>query len=197
MELTVPFEYPGAHGKEEVALNRAAALDRFLREIEARAFRIVRVTVRDRDDALDIIQDAMLKLATKYADRPADEWPPLFYRILTNRVRDWHRRTAVRTRVLSFFGGQEDNAPDPIVSAPGPREDDPAELLVGQEAAEALESALRELPERQRQAFMLRNFEQLDVRQTAQVMGCSDGSVKTHYSRALARLRETLGEQWP
>ena len=196
MELTVPFEYPGAHGKEEVALNRAAALDTFLREVEARAFRIAQVTVRDRDDALDIVQDAMLKLAINYADRPEDEWPPLFFRILTNRVRDWHRRSAVRNRVLSFFGGQEDNGPDPIVSAAGPRDDDPVEQLVGREAAAELEEALRQLPERQRQAFMLRNFENLDVRQTAQVMGCSDGSVKTHHSRAVAKLRELLGEHW-
>jgi RNA polymerase sigma-70 factor (ECF subfamily) len=196
MELTMPFEYPGGHGKEEVALSRAAALDAFLRSVEARAFRIAQVTVRDRDEALDIVQDSMLKLVTKYPDRPADEWPPLFFRILTNRVRDWHRRSAVRNRVLSFFGGQEDNAPDPIVTAPGPRDDDPVEVLIGHEAVAELDAALRRLPERQRQAFMLRNFENLDVRQTALAMGCSDGSVKTHHSRAIARLRELLGEEW-
>ncbi len=196
MELTMPFEYPGGHEKQEVAVNRAAALDGFLRDIEARAFRIAQVTVRDRDEALDIVQDAMLKLATKYIDRPTAEWPPLFYRILQNGVRDWHRRRAVRNRVLSFFGGQEDNGPDPVVAAPGPRDDDPAERLIGVEAATALDDALRELPARQREAFMLRNFENLDVRQTAQAMGCSDGSVKTHHSRAVARLRELLGDLW-
>ena len=85
MELTMPFEYPGGHAKEEVALSRAAQLDAFLREVEARAFRIAQVSVRDRDDALDIVQESMIRLATKYGDRPADQWPPLFFRILTNR----------------------------------------------------------------------------------------------------------------
>ena len=197
MELTMPFEYPGGHGKEEVVLSQAAALDIFLRGVEARAFRIAQVTVRDRDEALDIVQDSMLKLATKYASRPAEEWPPLFFRILTNGVRDWHRRAAVRNRVLSFFGGQDDGeAPDPIVAASGPADDEPLEALAGRESVEALDAALRQLPERQRQAFMLRNFENLDVRQTARAMGCSEGSVKTHHSRATGRLRELLGELW-
>ncbi len=198
MELTMPFEYPGGHAKEEVALSRAAQLDAFLREVEARAFRIAQVSVRDRDDALDIVQESMIRLATKYGDRPADQWPPLFFRILTNRVRDWHRRAAVRNRVLSFFGGQDENSdrPDPIATAPGPIDDEPSELLAGREAAAQLDAALRQLPERQRQAFMLRNFENLDVRQTATAMGCSEGSVKTHHSRAVARLRDLLGEHW-
>jgi len=192
----MPFEYPASHVKEEVGLKRAAQLDAFLRDVEARAFRIAQINVRDRDEALDIVQDAMLSLATKYPDRPQQEWPPLFFRILKNRIRDWHRRYSVRSRVLSFFGGQESDRPDPIVTAPGPRSDDPLEVLAGYEAVEELERALRQLPPRQREAFMLRNFENLDVRQTARAMGCSDGSVKTHYSRAVGRLRELLGEHW-
>lgn len=192
----MPFEYPGGLAGGEVALERESELDAFLREVESRAFRIALVTVRDRDDALDIVQDAMIRLVTRYAEKPKEEWRPLFYRILSNRVRDWHRRGAVRNRVLSFFGGQEGDGPDPIVAASGPESANPVEELSTAQAMEALEDALRELPDRQRQAFMLRNFEGMDVAATARAMGCSDGSVKTHHSRAVARLRELLGEHW-
>lgn len=192
----MPFEYPGGLAKEEGALEREAELNSFLRDVEARAFRIAIVTVRDRDEALDIVQDSMIRLATRYASKPKEEWRPLFYRILGNRVRDWHRRSAVRNRVLSFFSGQEGEDPDPIVAASGPTSEDPIELLAADESMLALEAALRQLPARQREAFMLRNFEELDVAQTARAMGCSDGSVKTHHSRAVARLRELLGDPW-
>jgi RNA polymerase sigma-70 factor (ECF subfamily) len=197
MELTTPFEYPAGDATEEVGLKRAAQLDVFLRDVEARAFRIAQITVRDRDEALDIVQDTMLRLATRYSDRPVAEWAPLFFRILANRIRDWRRRQVVRARVLSFFGGQEESDRiDPIATAPASPDDEPIEILEGREAVEEFDSALRQLPERQRQAFVLRNFEDLDVKETAQVMGCSDGSVKTHYSRAVSRLRELLGEHW-
>ena len=154
------------------------------------------VSLRDRDEALDVVQDAMLRLATRYADRPTAEWRPLFYRILQNRIRDWGRRRTVSRRVLSFFGGQDGEDDDPIVAAPAPRGDDPALIVATGDAMVALESALRELSERQREAFMLRAIECLDVAETAAAMGVSDGSVKTHYSRAVARLRELLGEHW-
>jgi len=181
---------------EETTLDQSADLDAFLRDVEASAFRIAMVSVRDRDEALDIVQDAMLRLAARYASRPAPEWKPLFYRILRNRIRDWGRRRAVSRRVLTFFGGQGGEDTDPVAAAPGPRSEDPVEALVGNQAMAELERALRELSARQREAFMLRNFENLDVAGTALAMGVSDGSVKTHYSRAVQRLRELLGEHW-
>ncbi len=95
---------------------------------------------------------------------------------------------------MSFFGGQEGEEYDPVAQAPGPSSENPIEALARSEAMEALEQALRDLPRRQREAFTLRNFEGLDVAETAAAMGCSDGSVKTHYSRAVHRLRESLGE---
>ena len=194
-----PFERgPSASvADEESALEPTADLDGFLKQVEASAFRIAVVSVRDRDEALDIVQDTMMRLATRYAARPAEEWRPLFFRILRNRIRDWGRRRAVSQRVISFFGGQDgEGQADPIVAASGTAGDDPAEEVAGGEAMAALELALRQLSERQRQVFMLRNFENLDVAETAVAMGCSDGSVKTHYSRALTRLRELLGEHW-
>jgi RNA polymerase sigma-70 factor (ECF subfamily) len=184
----------------EVGLDREGALDSgaieaFLREVEARAYRIAYIHVRDRDEALDIVQDAMIRLVRRYAGRPSAEWPPLFYRILQNRIRDFQRRRAVRSRVLSFFGGTAaEDEYDPLVEAPGPRSEEPLAQVTSGDAMQALEQALRLLPARQREAFVLRNFEGLDVAQTALAMSCTEGSVKTHYSRAVHRLREMLAE---
>jgi RNA polymerase sigma-70 factor (ECF subfamily) len=194
MELLMPFE--SSLADKESSLEQSADLDGFLRQVEVSAFKIAMVSVRDRDEALDIVQDAMMRLATRYAKRPADEWRPLFFRILKNRIRDWGRRRAVSQRVLSFFSGRDGEDIDPIVTAPGPETEDPGRQVQDAEAMQALEAALRELSARQREVFMLRNFENLDVAGTALAMGVSDGSVKTHYSRAIARLRELLGEHW-
>lgn len=174
----------------------AADLDGFLREVEKRAYRIAAMSTGDADEALDIVQDAMISLAKRYARRPADEWRPLFYRILHNRIRDWHRRRRVRDGVLRFFGGQEGEELDPIALARDPAAVAPDEALERSEALAALEQALRTLPARQREAFVLRNFEGLDVTETAAAMGCSDGSVKTHFSRATHRLRQLLAEYY-
>lgn len=179
-------------------LQRERELNRFLAEVEKRALRIAEISIRDRDEALDLVQDAMIKLARKYADRSNDEWTPLFYRILQNRIRDWHRRQVVRNRVMVWFrrSGNEDNDYDAIAAAPDPAGRTPDEQLQSQEAMQSLEVAVCGLPTRQREAFMLRMFEGLDVAGTATAMGCSEGSVKTHYSRAVHSLRESLGEHW-
>lgn len=197
MQLSLNTGFPAHLAREERTLDQGAELEAFLREIESRAFRIAVVTVRDRDEALDVVQDAMISLATRYGRKSSEEWRPLFYRILGNRIRDWHRRRAVRNRVLSLFGGQEGEDYDPIVAASGPEGENPAEKLATGQALAALEAALGKLPARQREAFVLRSFENLDVAGTALAMGCSEGSVKTHHSRAVARLRELLGEHWP
>jgi RNA polymerase sigma-70 factor (ECF subfamily) len=178
------------------ALQKEQQLNRFLAEVERRALRIAEIGVRDRDDALDLVQDAMIKLARNYSDRSSDEWTPLFYRILQNGVRDWHRRQAVRNRVMVWFGrGKRDDEDfDIVAAAPDPIGRAPDEELQNSEAMDSLESAVRELPRRQREAFLLRTFECLDVAGTAVAMGCSEGSVKTHYSRAIHSLRDTLRE---
>jgi RNA polymerase sigma-70 factor, ECF subfamily len=178
--------------------DRTQSLGRFLASVELRAFRIARASLRHDDDALDAVQDAMLQLARAYATRPAEEWKPLFYRILDNRVRDLQRRRSVRARILAWLpmrGGDAEDDPerDPIAEAPSPQAE-PGRVLEGDEAMRALEGALADLPHRQRQAFLLRCLEGLDVAQTAAAMGCSQGSVKTHYFRALQTLRERLGD---
>ncbi len=177
------------------ALQKEQQLNRFLAEVERRALRIAEIAVRDRDEALDLVQDAMIKLARKYADRDTAEWPPLFYRILQNGIRDWYRRQAVRNRVMVWFGrSKDDDEYDPVASAPDPIGRTPDQELSNEEAMQSLEVAVHALPARQREAFMLRTFEGLDVAGTAVAMGCSEGSVKTHYSRAIHSLRDTLGD---
>ena len=179
---------------EEWILDQARELDRFLAGVERRAFRIARIALRDDDDALDAVQDAMLKLARHYGGRPSAEWPPLFYRILQNRVRDGQRRRQVRNRLFAWFPafGDDEDGTDPVESAPS-NEMGTVDRLMTDEAMQLLEAALGALPARQQEAFMLRNFEGLDVAQTASAMRCSEGSVKTHYSRAVHTLRAKLG----
>ena len=179
-------------------LQRERQLNQFLAEVERRALRIAEIGVRDRDEALDLVQDAMIKLARNYADRPGEEWPPLFYRILQNGVRDWHRRQKVRNRVMVWFGRgtASDDDYDIAANAPDPAGRAPDDQLQTQEAMQCLEMSIHELPGRQREAFMLRTFEGLNVAGTAVAMGCSEGSVKTHYSRAVHTLRDKLGDYW-
>lgn len=181
------------------ALQKERQLNQFLAGVERRALRIAEIGVRDRDEALDLVQDAMIKLVRKYSERSREEWAPLFYRILQNGVRDWHRRQAVRKRVMVWFGRRpsDDNDYDAVAAAPDPIGRAPDEELQNNEAMERLEIAVHELPARQREAFMLRMFEGLNVAGTAVAMGCSEGSVKTHYSRAVHALREQLTEHRP
>jgi len=172
-------------------------LNRFLADVERRAYRMARIALRHDDDALDAVQDAMLQLARRYADRPPAEWRPLFYRILENRIRDLQRRRMVRGKVMALLPWRHDDgeAADPVAEAPdhGPG---PADEVEGMKVMAALEAALAKLPGRQREAFLLRSMEGLDVAETAAAMGCSDGSVKTHYFRAVQALKLQLGEFW-
>jgi RNA polymerase sigma-70 factor (ECF subfamily) len=195
---TTVFEvsWAGEQDTRTSALQTERQLNRFFVEVERRALRIAEISVRDRDEALDLVQDAMIKLAQKYADRPENEWTPLFYRILQNGIRDWHRRQAVRNRVMVWFGrsSKDEDEYDLIAQAEDTAGRAPDEELQNSEAMQGLELAVGQLPARQREAFMLRTFEGLNVAATAVAMGCSQGSVKTHYSRAIHTLRERLGE---
>ena len=180
-------------------LQRESQLNQFLAEVERRALRIAEIGIRDRDEAMDLVQDAMIKLVRNYAARPQAEWAPLFYRILQNGVRDWHRRRKVRNHVMVWFGrgsSNDDDDYDFVAQAPDPAGRSPDEELQTDEAMQQLEIAVRALPTRQREAFMLRTFEGFDVAGTAVAMGCSAGSVKTHYFRAVHTLRDKLGEHW-
>ena len=157
--------------------------------------------MRDEQAALDIVQDAMLRLAEKYGDRPAAELPMLFQRILQNAIRDWFRRQKVRNTWVSLFssllpGREPEDDQDPLetlaASGESNREAPPAEQLEQRQVVEIIEEEIARLPERQRQAFIMRYWEELDVAETAQAMGCSEGSVKTHCSRAAHALAVAL-----
>jgi RNA polymerase sigma-70 factor, ECF subfamily len=187
---------PGKAHLRDSTQDAARSLETFLASVERKAFRIAQIALRHEADALDVVQDAMLQLSTRYAARPPEEWRPLFYRILENRVRDVQRRRSVRNRVMAYMpwrGEDQEDAADPIDQAVDRAPLPPAQLE-SDEAMAALEQAIAELPARQRQAFLLRNFEGLDVAETAATMKCSQGSVKTHYFRALHALRAKLGE---
>jgi len=182
--------------RDQGLMTTSRALDQFLSSVEKRAFKIAQLGLRNDDDALDAVQDAMMKLVQSYAARPVDEWRPLFYRILANRIRDMQRRRTVRGRIMAWLparDSEDDEEFDAIAQAPS-QDAGPAKRIELDEAIGVLETAVAELPPRQQQAFLLRNFEGLDVSETASAMGCSEGSVKTHYFRALESLRSRLGE---
>lgn len=180
-------------------LDRTDAMDRFLATVERRAYRMARLATGDEQEALDLVQDAMLGLVQHYGARPEAEWAPLFHRILQSRIRDWYRRTRVRLwwrRWLPVSDDAGEDEADPLCNIADPRQPAPDREVANARAMQALEKALRALPLRQQQAFVLRAWEELDVAQTAAAMGCSEGSVKTHYSRAVHTLRKQLGEHW-
>jgi len=184
-------------GKAHLIDDGAHALEAFLAGVERKAFRIAQIALRHEADALDVVQDAMLQLSTRYASRPTEEWKPLFYRILENRIRDVQRRRTVRNRVMALVpwrGGEEDYDGDDMIAQAADAAPSPGMQLESEHMLSVLQRALEALPQRQRQAFLLRNFEGLDVAQTAMAMKCSEGSVKTHYFRALQALRAKLGE---
>ena len=169
------------------------ALDEFLQSVERRALRMAELATGQRDEALDLVQDAMFGFVRHYAGKPAGEWPPLFYRVLDSRLNDWHRRRQVRARWIDRFDRDPEGEADAISQAEDLADPGPLLRLAGSQAAQALDAALVALPLRQRQAFLLRLWEGLDVAATAAAMRCSERSVKPHLSRALASLRRALG----
>ncbi|MEZ5584088.1 MAG: RNA polymerase sigma factor [Candidatus Competibacteraceae bacterium] len=173
------------------------SLEQFLAAVERRALRLAELATGDREDGLDIVQDAMVKLVQRYGHHDAQEWTPLFYRILQSKIRDWHRRNLVRNRLRVWLWGDDEEHSDQLAQIPDAESSDPQSQVQTERTLATLEQALKALPLRQQQVFLLRAWEGLDVAQTAQAMGCSSGSVKTHYARALNKLRAILGEHWP
>jgi len=186
--------------QEVIKLSSPAELSQFLSSVERRAYKHALFAVRDEHAALDIVQDAMIKLAEKYGGKPAEELPMLFQRILQNTIRDHYRRQKVRSAWVSLFSGlqsrHDDEEFDPLdVLQDSENQSSPAapEVSLQQSQIIALiEQALSKLPARQREAFLLRYWEGLDTTETAAAMGCTEGSVKTHCSRAVHALSVSL-----
>jgi RNA polymerase sigma-70 factor, ECF subfamily len=183
------------------ALATDKELSDFLKSVEKRAFKRTAYTVRNDDAALDIVQDAMIRLAEKYLDRPPAELPLIFQRILSNATMDWFRRQKVRNALfvnLGDFDGADDDGGDfdlleLLDTSDGQTSTENAADSVGRmQTLKLIEGHIGELPARQREAFLLRYWEELDVAETASVMGCSEGSVKTHCSRAVHALAKAL-----
>ncbi|MEK6748636.1 MAG: RNA polymerase sigma factor [Pseudomonadota bacterium] len=185
--------------RTQTSVDTLDALDAFLAGVERRAYRTALSMVRDTHDAMDIVQDAMLKLVQNYATRPPAEWPLLFNRILHNRIMDTHRRRKADGFWVRLFERSNDaDADDVVYEEPAaPAHWQPVAQLEQAAFAHALDAALQTLSARQQQAFFLRVWEGLDVAQTAQVMSISEGSVKTHLFRALESLRQRLKEFQP
>jgi RNA polymerase sigma-70 factor (ECF subfamily) len=191
------FQAPATSATRPLATDKE--LSDFLKSVEKRAFKRTAYAVRDDDAALDIVQDAMIRLSEKYADRPPAELPLLFQRILSNATMDFFRRQKVRNAVmynLSDFESAEGDDFDLLETL------ETADGMLGSESAAdsvgraqillLIEAEVAQLPTRQREAFLLRYWEELDVAETAAVMGCSEGSVKTHCSRAVHALAKAL-----
>ena len=163
------------------SMDQRQLMDQFLASVETQAFRLAMAQLHDRDAALDAVQDAMIRLVQKYAQKPQDEWKPLFFRILMNRIRD-DQRAAKR------FVHDAEHALQRTAA------DNPEQQLAQRQAIGALQQAVEELPQRQREAVMLRIWQGFNVAQTAGIMGCGEGSVKTHLSRAMQVLRGRVEE---
>lgn len=175
-------------------------LSDFLKSVEKRSFKRTAYTVRDDDAALDIVQDSMIRLTESYGDRPAAELPLVFARILSNATMDWFRRQKVRNSVLvnlSDIEGADGDDDDfnllELLDTEGRGGTESSAESAGRLQMLALiDGEVQKLPTRQREAFLLRYWEELDVAETASVMGCSEGSVKTHCSRAVHALAKAL-----
>jgi len=177
-------------------------MEEFLASVERRAFRMAQISTGNPEDALDVVQDAMFIWVRKYSEKPEEEWRPLFFRILQNKIRDWHRRNNIRKRWRIWLQPWGKSHQDEVIENPIEHLADPTasgtedQMILGH-SMKALETSLATLPLRQQQAFLLRAWEEMNVRETAAVMGCSEGSVKTHYSRAVHALRNLLEDHLP
>jgi RNA polymerase sigma-70 factor (ECF subfamily) len=186
--------------KQPPALASEQELNQFLASVEKRAFKRSYYHVRDEDAALDIVQDSMMKLAEHYGDKPLDELPMLFQRILSNTTLDWFRRQKTKNALFSNFNefesqqSQDDfDVLEILAPLEGHERSESAEDTVNsQQIVAEIEIEIQKLPARQREAFLLRYWEELDVAETAAAMGCSEGSVKTHCSRAVQALDKAL-----
>lgn len=184
-------------------MSTSVELSDFLASVERRAYKQASYAVRDGQAALDIVQEAMIKLAERYGDRAAAEFPMLFQRILQNTIRDHFRRQKVRNAHFSLFSSftppQSEDEVDALdilqdgdnASQPAP----PHAAAANRQLLALVEAALRQLPARQREAFLLRYWEGLDTAETATAMGCTEGSVKTHCSRATTTLARILKQK--
>jgi RNA polymerase sigma-70 factor (ECF subfamily) len=172
-------------------------MEAFLADIEKKAYHMAKFATSSHADALDLLQESMIKLVTKYQHRPSDEWKPLFYKILQNHIKDWYRHQKVKNLVFFWKSNRNedsDNSDDEQTwQQESTHSDNEAEQLLAKQQQQTHAIAhLQTLSSKQQQCFLLRSWEGLSVAQTAEIMGCSQGSVKTHYFRAVTKMRELM-----
>ncbi len=167
-------------------------MQNFLAEVEKKAYRMAQVATQNSDDALDIVQDTMMKLVTHYSERPKEQWKPLFYRILQSRIADFYRKKKLQQALFFWKTGDDESETNEYLIKQCSDHTTPERALVGQQEVHRVLRALEQLPHRQQQCFMLRSWEGLNVAETASAMGCSTSSVKTHYARAKQALESML-----
>jgi RNA polymerase sigma-70 factor (ECF subfamily) len=170
-------------------------LDRFLASIQNSGYRMAQLATSNTDDALELVQEAMLQLVKRYSDKPNEELKMLFYRILSSKITDWYRKKAFRNQFKAFFKKETYENGDPIQELAADNDLPISEQVENTQTMMNLVKALQKLSHRQHQVFLLRAWQGFNVKETAKIMGCSSGSVKTHYSRALQSLRTQLGDQ--
>jgi len=174
-------------------------LKNFMQDVTGRALVMMEsATQRQHGIAMDLVQEAFISLHKSYAEKSTEEWYPLFYTILNNKLQDWRRKEARRNQPFSFFKkvslDDDEVEFDNLVDESTPS---PLEFLDQAVTAEEIQEAIAKLPVRQQQAFMLRAWEGFDTQTTAQIMNCTEGSVKTHYHRAIQGLRASLAHLNP
>lgn len=166
-------------------------IEHFLKEVEQRAFRMTQLATRNEADALDIVQEAMIKLVNKYSNKPLADLRPLFFRILENSILDWHRKEQLKKKIF-FWRIDESDAESEVEMAD--LSADPLNLLDSEKLGEHLLKVIEQLPVKQQQCFLLRTWEGLSVRETAEVMKINENSVKSHYFRAMEKLRSSKAQ---
>ena len=171
----------------------------FMNEVTGRALVMMESATQGQQGiAMDLVQEAFISLHKSYADKTLDEWYPLFYTILNNKLQDWRRKEARRANPFSFFKKVSlDSDNDEVNEIVDETTLNPSDFLSQEVTIEEIQEAIAKLPLRQQQAFMLRAWEGFDTQTTAQIMGCSEGSVKTHYQRAIQGLRTALAHLNP
>ncbi len=177
-------------------LPEAVTMDAFLQSVEKKAYRMALLALSNHADAIDVLQDSMIKLVTHYENRPTKEWKPLFYRILQNRIRDFQRQYKMKNLLFFWKSDDKDGGLDDWIPDDNELHGKPELDLNKERLQKRVLQALQTLSEKQQQCFLMRSWEGMSVIETAAAMGCSQGSVKTHYFRAVSKLREFLGEEY-
>ena len=173
-------------------------MEEFFRLIERRAFRIALFACSNREDALDLVQDSMCSFVAKYSRKAESEWKPLYYKILQNKITDFYRKKAVRSCWQAWTGGRVDEkGANSVENLEDKRASNPEQETKSRQALEQLQHELQTLSPKQRQVFLLRAWEGLSIAETALAMNCSEGAIKSHYSRAREHLKTQLGKDWP